>query len=85
MQIENTLKKYTLSEADKVRLENWHYHKPKGETQQPQRYEQINKATCAIAEMLMSYCPPGRQLSLALTALEETRMWANNAIAMEKD
>lgn len=85
MKIENTYKRYELSPVDKARLDDWHYHKPNGETKQPERYEQINQATKLVAEMLMSYCPSGRQLSLALTKLEEARMWANNAIALEKE
>jgi hypothetical protein len=76
--------RYNLSELDKARLAEWHYHKPNGETEQPERYQEINLATKAVAELLMKYCPPSRQLSLALTKLEEARMWANNAIAMEK-
>lgn len=31
--------------------------------------------------VLVSLCPPGRELSLALTKLEEAMMWANAAIA----
>lgn len=83
IEIEKTYKRYEITPEYKLRLQAWHYHSPKQETMQPQRYEMLNKATREVAEMMMAYCPPGRQLSLALTKLEEARMWANNAIAME--
>lgn len=80
--IEKTYARYKLSQADEKRLADWHYHRPNGETKQAERYEQINVATREVARLLMSYCPPSRQLSSALTKLEEARMWANSAIAV---
>lgn len=55
------------------------YHKPT-ETQ-ARRYEEIRGEAKALAVLLNGYCPPSRELSLALTHLEETVMWANAAIA----
>lgn len=55
------------------------YHKPKGD--QPQRYEDIRKSGMELAEMLHSFCPESRELSIAITKLEECVMWANAAIA----
>ena len=34
-----------------------------------------------FAWMLMTICPPTRERSLAMTALEEAVMWANASIA----
>lgn len=34
-----------------------------------------------LGHQIVEYCPPGREQSLALTALEETVMWAVAAIA----
>lgn len=35
------------------------------------------------ADFLIDTCPDGRHLSLALTALQESMMWANAAIACD--
>jgi hypothetical protein len=32
-----------------------------------------------LAEQMVKWCPPGRELSLALTKLEESLMWAMTA------
>lgn len=56
------------------------YHKPQSE-------EVVNKhgnirAECrALADTLTENCPESRELSLAITKLEEVMMWANAAIA----
>jgi hypothetical protein len=55
------------------------YHKPKDD--QPQRYEQIRDLARAFAASLATKCPQSRELSLALTKLEECMMWANASIA----
>lgn len=56
------------------------YHPPK--ESQPERYRAINDACARVAYILAGMCPPGRDLSLALTKLEEVRMRANKAIAV---
>lgn len=55
------------------------YHAPLGD--QPQRYVTIRDAGRTLASTLAVCCPPSRELSLALTSLEQTAMWANAAIA----
>ena len=55
------------------------YHKPVHD--QPERYTHIRQAAGGLAHWLMSNCPASRELSLALTHLEETVMWANASIA----
>jgi hypothetical protein len=71
---------YILTEEDKLRLDKvFRYHCPK-EDQLP-RYEVIRNEGREFAEILMRLCPKSRELSLALTALEETVMMANAAIA----
>ena len=55
------------------------YHPPKGD--QPKRYEVLRNEAKEFAEMLDGFCPQSRELSLALTKLEEAVMWANAAIA----
>lgn len=58
---------------------NFTYHKPHGT--QPERYVQIRQAGKQLAELLVRSCPQSRELSLALTKLEESVFWANAAIA----
>ena len=55
------------------------YHPPFGD--QSHRYEEIRKLGFSFATFLVDDCPPSRELSLALTKLEEAVMWANAAIA----
>lgn len=55
------------------------YHKPTKD--QPEKYEKIRDRARDLALMLNNLCPESRELSLALTKLEETVMWANAAIA----
>lgn len=77
--------RYSLLDQDKERLHNWDSKATNDKTYQPQRYKQINESTKDLAKMLMQYCPRGRELSIALTKLEEVKMWANTAISMEKE
>ena len=55
------------------------YHPPKD--RQAERYREIRAAGLDLAELLTAECPQSRELSLALTKLEEAVMWANAAIA----
>ena len=56
------------------------YHEPKGDWQM-RRYEEIRKRAREFALYLSASCPECRELSLAITKLEEVVMWANAAIA----
>lgn len=55
------------------------YHPP--QPGQPERYQQVRAAALDLAEELTSNCPESRELSLAITKLEEVVFWANAAIA----
>lgn len=55
------------------------YHAPFGD--QPRRYEDIRRNAYTLAGFLVASCPESRELSLALTKLEEAVFWANAAIA----
>ncbi len=81
---DNLYIRYDLSDENKKRLDNWHYHKPNPDTHAIERFQGINNATKSVAELLMRYCPQGRHLALALTALEDVRMRANAAIALDE-
>jgi len=71
---------YNPSEKDKAQIENnFSYHAPMKD--QYLRYEQIREEGKKMAQLLVQDCPPSRELSLALTNLEQAIMWANAAIA----
>lgn len=55
------------------------YHAPKDG--QPDKYNAIRSEAFDLACCIRALCPDSRELSLALTSLEETVMWANAAIA----
>lgn len=61
-------------------LENrFTYHAPKGD--QAARYSAIRIEARSLAHFLAENCPPSRELSLAMTHLEEAVFWANASIA----
>lgn len=71
---------YEISEADKARLDkDFTHHAPHGN--QAERYQIIRNSARLTAEDLIGQCPPSRELSLALTNLEQAVFWANAAIA----
>lgn len=55
------------------------YHKPTGN--QAVKYEVIRNLCLDIALRLNELCPDSRELSLALTHLEQANFYANAAIA----
>ena len=71
---------YPITEEMAERINNnFKYHAPKDE--QPEKYEKIRNHARGMASLLLNMCPPSRELSLALTKLEEAVMWANASIA----
>jgi len=57
------------------------YHPPRPELNQAARYESIREKARQFALYLADQCPESRELSLAITKLEEVVFWANAAIA----
>lgn len=55
------------------------YHVPKGD--QPERYVEIRRSALQFALRLNALCPDSRELSNAMTHLDECVMNANAAIA----
>ena len=55
------------------------YHAPFAD--QPKKYENIRKWGLNLASALEETCPDSRELSLAITKLEEVIFWANASIA----
>ncbi len=73
-------KSYKPTEEDLARWENnFTYHTPKDG--QPGKYAMLRSEFRNLAMELLQWCPPSRERSLALTALEESSMWANASIA----
>jgi len=71
---------YTPDEDMKKRIQrNFTYHPPKND--QADRYERIRATAGELARLLVTSCPQSRELSLALTDLENAVMWANASIA----
>lgn len=60
---------------------NFTYHAPTEE--QKVVYSEIRKQAHDFANYLQDNCPVSRELSLALTNLEQVVMWANASIARE--
>ena len=60
-------------------INDFKYHKP--DTVKVAKHEAIRAGGLDYAQSLISQCPESRELSLALTSLEEAVMWANAAIA----
>ena len=76
----DNLTKYGLNIEDLDRLErDFVYHPPKED--QAERYTHIRDLGGRLAKVLMANCPRSRELSLALTNLEQAIMWANASIA----
>jgi len=64
-------------------LENrFRYHPPKTDSRRA-KHGTITEDTLVLAKRFRDTCPEGRCLSLALTKLEEARMWANASLAIE--
>ena len=69
-----------ISPKMQKRLDNdFTYHPPFGD--QVERYTQIRNEGKNFAELCAASCPESRELSVALTKIEEAVMWANSAIA----
>ena len=58
------------------------YHPPTGEQQA--RYQGLTQDARTLAFTILMVCPDSREKSLALTKLQEVRMWANAAIAVNE-
>jgi hypothetical protein len=74
------LTKYDPDEKTEKQIENnFTYHAPQPD--QPDRYVDIRDRAKSFAYLLTMHCPPSRELSLALTNLEQAVFWANASIA----
>ncbi|MCI0725040.1 MAG: hypothetical protein L0338_39660 [Acidobacteria bacterium] len=60
------------------------YHAPREDTNQPQRFNQINLAARALAEVIEAVVPDSPERTLAIRKVQEARMWGNAAIAINE-
>lgn len=74
---------YPLSDNQEKFLDStFRYHTPRADNLQALRHEAVRSLCGEVARDLCSLCPPSRELSLALTSLQQTMMWANAAISI---
>lgn len=71
---------YQPSQQVKQQIEQSFVYHPVMPGQQ-ERYVAIRTAGKNLAELITTKCPPSRELSLALTKIEEAMFWANASIA----
>jgi hypothetical protein len=64
--------------------ERFNYHTPPNEAV-IETHWLIRKQMLGAAQMVCDNCPPCRELSLAVTKLEEAMFWANAAVARNHD
>ena len=70
-----------MAQFDDTDLENrFGYHPPKDDATKSQ-HELVRGLCFGLAMELVSLVPAGRELALAVTAVEEAMMWANAGIA----
>ena len=63
-----------------TRIQNdFTYHPPFGN--QTERYQALREKAKELAGVMIACCPDSRELSLALTNLEQACFWANASIA----
>ena len=75
---------YTPSESDQAKLDNnFMFHTPKGD--QAERHAFLRDKAKELAELMSHLCPPSRELSLAITNLEQAMFWANSSISRNEN
>lgn len=75
---------YVPSEGLLQDLDNrFSYHAPVGN--QKERYESIRGEIRTLAEVLQRRCPPSRELSIAMTKLDEVMFFANASIGRTEE
>jgi len=60
------------------------YHPPRS-AERVNDHETVREAARDLAHILKARVPEGRELHLAITALEEALFWANAGIARQKE
>lgn len=71
----------SFSDQQKATLDRFAFH-PATEITGP-LHDEIRKQHQEMAAWILDFVPPGRHQSLALTALQESMMWSNAAVACD--
>ena len=66
-------------------LHNRFIYHPSATPERLQAHEKVSAQCLAWARWIRDICPEGRNLALALTALEDVRMRANAALACDSE
>lgn len=75
---------YTPSDKTKNRIDNAFTFHP-AQADQPNRYAAVRRLCRTLAHELTTLAPESRELSIALTNLEQVMYWTNAAIARNED
>ncbi len=62
-------------------VDKFTYHSPFQEG--AQTHADLSEAFIQVAELVAGVCPDGRELALAMTNLEQAKMWASAAVARD--
>lgn len=73
----------SFSELKKAPKDPFEYQKPNED--QTKRIQRVRASCQDMASILKNNIKPSRELSLALTKLEEVSMWANKGIVFEEE
>lgn len=74
---------YTPKAGDAMKVEEvFTFHPVQGG--QGEKYLLIRNECKELAELLQTLCPPSRELSLAITNLQQVSFWGNAAIAIHE-
>lgn len=69
--------------TDKEMHDRFHYHSPSEEG--VKRHAALSKAFADLGRLIYSVVPNGREQSLALTNLEQSKFWASAGVARNPD
>ncbi len=69
--------------SDQNLHDRFHYHAPSNEG--IARHADLSELFTALARRCRDICPPGRELALTITNLEQAKMWASAAVARNEE
>lgn len=75
----------TVSKPTGVELEKRFFYQPPPDKARIDAHARVSRLTFDLATDLVEFIPEGRNLALALTALEDVRMRANAALACDSE
>lgn len=70
-----------MKPTDQDLEDRFHYHRPDAEA--IGAHQTVTQALLDAARVIRDTVPEGRGLAMALTKIEEARMWANQGVAVD--